>query len=63
VINLEIYKNESSSLNFKKQNCNSFFIHPNLLILSKTSFYNVALLLPQRKTYLGFRAIDLFGTN
>jgi len=48
-------KNESTTLNFKKQNCNYFFIHPNLLTLSKTSFkiLLVILLLTQRKKYLG----------
>jgi len=66
VINLDIYKNESTTLNFKKQNCNYFFIHPNLLILSKTSFKNVArdsAFDAKKIVFRPIRVIDFFGTN
>jgi len=57
-------KNESTTLNFKTQ----FFIHPNLLTLSKTSFKNFARdsAVDAKKKYLDLLRvglIDFFGTN
>jgi len=42
-------------LNFKKQNCNQFFVYPNLLNLSKTSFKDFARdsSVDAKKKYLG----------
>ena len=56
-------KNESTTLNFKKQNCNSFFIHPNLLHLSKTSFEDFArdsAVDAKKKIFRPIRVIDFF---
>jgi len=61
---LKDLKNESTTLNFKKQ----FFIHPNLLTLSKTSFENVArnsAVDAKKKIFRSIRVglIDFFGTK
>ena len=59
-------KNESTTLNFKKQNCNQYFIHPNLVTLSKKSFKNFArdsAVGAKKKIFRPIRVLDVFGTK